>query len=200
MSLTTKRALANSFKKLLSKRSFDKITVKDIVEDCGVNRQTFYYHFHDIYDLIEWIFQDAAEDLIRNGLDYEDWSAGLEILLQYLQENRALILNAYNSISHEVVADYIKKVLRPYAENIVHKQAELMGSSVAEEDVELVTDIFTLASSGLVMEWIGGQMLPNDTMIRMDKFRKAISGSIQFMLHNLSGDAHPNDGTEGKEQ
>ena len=181
MSLTTKRALANSLKKLLSKRSFDKITVKDIVEDCGVNRQTFYYHFHDIYDLIEWIFQDAAEDLIRNGLDYEDWSAGLEILLQYLQENRALILNAYNSISHEVVADYIKKVLRPYAENIVHKQAELMGSSVAEEDVELVTDIFTLASSGLVMEWIGGQMLPNDTMIRMDKFRKAISGSIQFM-------------------
>mgnify|MGYP001233706116 CR=1 FL=1 len=200
MSLTTKRALANSLKKLLSKRSFDKITVKDIVEDCGVNRQTFYYHFHDIYDLIEWIFQDAAEDLIRNGLDYEDWSAGLEILLQYLQENRALILNAYNSISHEVVADYIKKVLRPYAENIVHKQAELMGSSVADEDVELVTDIFTLASSGLVMEWIGGQMLPNDTMIRMDKFRKAISGSIQFMLHNLSGDAHPNDGTEGKEQ
>jgi len=200
MSLTTKRALANSLKKLLSKRSFDKITVKDIVEDCGVNRQTFYYHFHDIYDLIEWIFQDAAEDLIRNGLDYEDWSAGLEILLQYLQENRALILNAYNSISHEVVADYIKKVLRPYAENIVHKQAELMGSSVAEEDVELVTDIFTLASSGLVMEWIGGQMLPNDTMIRMDKFRKAISGSIQFMLHNLSGDAHPNDGIEGKEQ
>lgn len=199
MSLTTKRALANSLKKLLSKRSFDKITVKDIVEDCGVNRQTFYYHFHDIYDLIEWIFQDAAEDLVRNGLNYEDWSAGLEILLQYLQENRALILNAYNSISHEVVADYIKKVLRPYAEHIVRKQADLMEPSVEDEDVELVTDIFTLASSGLVMEWIGGQMLPNDTLIRMDKFRKAISGSIQFMLHNLSGDAHPNDGTEGEE-
>lgn len=199
MSLTTKRALANSLKKLLSKRSFDKITVKDIVEDCGVNRQTFYYHFHDIYDLIEWIFQDAAEDLVRNGLNYEDWSAGLEILLQYLQENRALILNAYNSISHEVVADYIKKVLRPYAGHIVRKQADLMEPSVEDEDVELVTDIFTLASSGLVMEWIGGQMLPNDTLIRMDKFRKAISGSIQFMLHNLSGDAHPNDGTEGEE-
>ena len=200
MSLTTKRALANSLKKLLSKRSFDKITVKDIVEDCGVNRQTFYYHFHDIYDLIEWIFQDAAEELIRNGLDYEDWSAGLEILLQYLQENRALILNAYNSISHEVVAVYIKKMLRPYAESIVRKQAELMEHSVSDEDVELVTDIFTLASSGLVMEWIGGQMLPNDTIIRMDKFRKAISGSIQFMLHNLSGDAHSDDGPEGKEQ
>lgn len=47
MSLTTKRALAASFKKLLAQRGIDKITVKDIVEECGVNRQTFYYHFHD---------------------------------------------------------------------------------------------------------------------------------------------------------
>lgn len=72
MSLTTKRALAGSFEKLLSKRSFDKITVKDIVEDCGVNRQTFYYHFHDIYDLIEWIFQDAADHVDEDLLDYND--------------------------------------------------------------------------------------------------------------------------------
>ena len=50
MSLTTKRALAESLKKLLSKKNLDKITVKDIVTDCGVNRQTFYYHFHDIYN------------------------------------------------------------------------------------------------------------------------------------------------------
>lgn len=200
MSLTTKRALANSFKKLLRKRSFDKITVKDIVEDCGVNRQTFYYHFHDIYDLIEWVFQDAAEDLARNGLDYEDWSAGLEILLQYLQENRILILNAYNSISHEVVANYIRKVLRPYAESIVHKQAAQMKDPVADEDVEVVTDIFTLAASGLVMEWIGNQMMASDTAIRLDKFRQAISGSIQFMLHNLSSDTTQNHPSERKEQ
>lgn len=200
MSLTTKRALANSLKKLLSKRSFDKITVKDIVEDCGVNRQTFYYHFHDIYDLIEWIFQDEAEELVRNGLNYEDWSTGLTTLLQYLEENRALILNAYNSISHEVVANYVKKMLRPYAEHIVRKQAEAMDGPAVDEDVSLVTDIFTMAASGLVMEWIGGQMLPNDTVIRMDKFRQAISGSIQFMLHNLRDTPNETGCPDRKEQ
>lgn len=187
MSLTTKRALANSLTKLLGKRSFDKITVKDIVEDCGVNRQTFYYHFHDIYDLIEWIFQDAAEDLLKDHFEYQDWSAGLDKLLGYLQENRVLILNAYHSISHEVVANYVKKMLRPYAEHIVRGQASFMADPVAEEDIELVTDIFTLAAAGLIMEWIGSQMLSSDPGIRMDKFRMAISGSIQFMLHNLSG-------------
>ena len=70
-----KYALAQSLKKLLSVRKLDKITVKDIVEDCGVNRQTFYYYFRDIYDLLEWNFQDAAEKLIRSGLDQKDWRA-----------------------------------------------------------------------------------------------------------------------------
>lgn len=186
MSLTTKHALAESLKKLLSKRSFDKITVKDIVEDCGVNRQTFYYHFHDIYDLVEWIFQDAAETLAQKQLDYDDWTSGLELLMKYLQENRLLILNAYNSISHEVVSDYIKKGLRPYAEAIVRKEAE--GMDVKDEDVEFVTDVFTLGAAGLVSEWIGKQMQNGDTTLKINKFKMAMSGSIRFMLRNLNGE------------
>ena len=54
MRQTTKEAIAQAFEGLLEKRSIDKITVKDIVAECGVNRQTFYYHFRDIYDLMEW--------------------------------------------------------------------------------------------------------------------------------------------------
>lgn len=57
MPIQTKRAIAESFKKLLSKRGLKKITVRDIVEDCGVNRQTFYYHFHDVYDLMDGFFR-----------------------------------------------------------------------------------------------------------------------------------------------
>ena len=67
---TMKYALAQSLKKLLSIRKLDKITVKDIVEDCGVNRQTFYYYFRDIYDLLEWNFHDATERLLRSGFDH----------------------------------------------------------------------------------------------------------------------------------
>lgn len=65
MSLTTKRALAESLKKLLSKKNLDKITVKDIITDCGVNRQTFYYHFHDIYALTEWALRRASLEKTR---------------------------------------------------------------------------------------------------------------------------------------
>ncbi|MEG1430525.1 MAG: TetR family transcriptional regulator, partial [Oscillospiraceae bacterium] len=60
MSQTTKKALAASLVRLLSEKPLDKITVVDIAEDCEVNRQTFYYHFQDIYDLVEWYFMSET--------------------------------------------------------------------------------------------------------------------------------------------
>jgi len=189
MSLSTKRALAESFEKLLSKRSFDKITVKDIVEDCGVNRQTFYYHFHDVYDLIEWIFQDAAENINASTLDYDDWTSGLEILMEFLQQNRTLILNAYNSISHEVVGNYIKQGLRPYCAAIVEHQASEMTQPVRAEDKTYVIELLTLAATGIVTQWIGQQMRPETNAFQsMERLKTAMNGTIQLMLKNLGGE------------
>ena len=68
MSQTTKRALEASFKKLLLEKPLNKITINDITEDCGVNRMTFYYHFKDIYDLVDWILaEDAAKVLVHGA-------------------------------------------------------------------------------------------------------------------------------------
>ena len=188
MSLTTKRALAGSFRKLLSKRGLDKITVKDIVEDCGVNRQTFYYHFHDIYDLLEWVLKDTAEKLLSQEADYSDWTAGLESVMEFIQENRILVLNAYYSISHETLADDIKQCLRPYTSELVQSQARDMDRPVAQEDLDFVTDIFTLTASGFIMEWIGKNLKREDTTRRLERFRAAANGSVRFMLQNLAGD------------
>lgn len=61
MSQVTKRALDQSLKNLLLKKPLTKITVNDIAEDCGINRMTFYYHFKDIYDLVEWVLPGGRE-------------------------------------------------------------------------------------------------------------------------------------------
>lgn len=185
MPLTTKQALAASLKKLLAKRGLEKITVKDIVEDCGVNRQTFYYHFHDVYALIEWIFQDAADRLAGDGLNEQDWTAGLESLMAYLRQERALVLNVYHSVSHEAVVDYIKRVLRPYVRVVVTVQAECMEQLARRENVDFVTDMFTLAAAGVITEWLGHGMEMEDTDERLRKFRTAMSGSVHLMLRNL---------------
>ena len=76
MRQTTKEAIAQAFEGLLEKRSIDKITVKDIVTECGVNRQTFYYHFRDIYDLMEWALAKSIEKYaglnLSAGMDWQE--------------------------------------------------------------------------------------------------------------------------------
>ena len=96
MAQTTKRALAASLMKLLKERSLDNITVKDIVEDCEVNRQTFYYHFQDIYDLLFWVFESQADEVIGGKRDTETWPEGFLRVFQYAQENRGMILHVFN--------------------------------------------------------------------------------------------------------
>ncbi len=188
MSQTTKRALADSLKKLLAKRSLDKITVKDIIDDCGVNRQTFYYHFHDIYALVEWIFCDAAQTLTDQELDYDNWGVGLEVLLEHMLNDRILILNAYNSISHEVVSDYAKEFLRPFAERVVQTQAREMEPPASEEDMSFVVDLVTLMASGFTMEWVGRRMQDKYLAEHIRKLQIALDGSVTLMLKNLTED------------
>ncbi len=65
MSQTTKRALEASLKNLLLKKPLDKITIQDIADDCGISRMTFYYHFKDIYDLVEWSCMEDATRALR---------------------------------------------------------------------------------------------------------------------------------------
>ena len=65
MSIYTKKAIMDSFVKMLSQKSFDKITIKDIIEDCGLNRSTFYYYYEDIYALLEDVLQTELERKIK---------------------------------------------------------------------------------------------------------------------------------------
>ena len=184
--MTTKQALAESFKKLLAKRGLDKITVKDVVEDCGVNRQTFYYYFHDLYELLDWVFQDTADMLLWDQMDYDDWTLGVQTLMEYLRREQVLVLNAYHSVSHEMVADYLKKRLRPYILRLVQTQAKGLEHPAREEDVEFLTDIYTLTAAGIIMEWIGRQMKVQGTEERLKQFFAAMDGTVCFMLNNLS--------------
>ena len=179
-----KYALAQSLKKLLSTRKLDKITVKDIAEDCGVNRQTFYYYFRDIYDLLEWNFCDATERLIRSGLDHGDWRSGVKAVTEYLQENRTLVWNAYHSISHDSVSEFLKRTLRPHILSAVREEAKGLDWEPCQENVDFVADIFTLTAAGIVMEWIGTQRMEG-TEERLNELFTAMDGSVSLMLRNL---------------
>ena len=91
----TERQLADSLKKLLTRKTLDRITVRDITDDCGVNRQTFYYHFHDVYDLVEWMFRQAAEMYMTEGPEDMNWQELTERIIRSFLEEKSFIMNTY---------------------------------------------------------------------------------------------------------
>lgn len=82
MTNATKAALEASLKKLLLKKPLDKITINDLTTDCGISRMAFYYHFKDIYDLVEWSCLEDATQALQGKKTYETWQEGLQQILR----------------------------------------------------------------------------------------------------------------------
>lgn len=184
MSQTTKRALAASLKKLLLKKPLDKITITDIAEDCEINRQTFYYHFKDIYDLIEWIcLEDAAK--VLDGKKTDTWQKGFLQIFEALLTNRPFIMNVYHSISREQVELYLYKVTYGLLIGVIEEQAAAM--CVRGEDKQFISDFYKYAFVGLVLEWIRGGMKQDPAQI-IERLSLLIQGDISRALERYRTD------------
>ena len=106
----TKKALAQSLKELGSTKILDKITVADITNHCGVNRQTFYYHFNDKYELLNWIYTEDLFKPLTKDLDFFNWGDKLVGLLKYMKNMKPFFMNTIKS-SNNFFAEYMDKVL-----------------------------------------------------------------------------------------
>lgn len=111
MSQVTKRALEQSLKNLLLKKPLTKITVGDITEDCGINRMTFYYHFKDIYDLVEWSCLEDAKRALEEKKTYDTWQQGFLQIFKAVQENKPFILNVCRCVHREQVEKYLQPLV-----------------------------------------------------------------------------------------
>ena len=107
MQNATKYALEASLKKFLLKKPVDKITISDLTNDCGISRMSFYYHFKDIYDLVEWAcFEDAAQAL-QGKKTHDTWQEGLMQIFEAVMENKPFILNVYHALSRDQIESYL---------------------------------------------------------------------------------------------
>lgn len=103
MSQITKRALGASLKNMLLQKPLNKITINDITEDCGISRMTFYYHFKDIYDLVEWVCVEDARQALAGKKTYDTWQEGFLNIFYAVQENKTFIMNVYRSVSRRQI-------------------------------------------------------------------------------------------------
>lgn len=181
MAQTTKKALAQALKELLGEKPLDKITVVDIVNRCEVNRQTFYYHFQDIYDLIEWIFLNETTKALSDNKTYDTWQVGFLDVFDYIIANKKLIQNLYKSIAREQLETFLYKEVYNLLISIVNEKAK--GMKVRENDKAFIANFFKYALVGLVLDWIGKGMKEDPHLI-IKRLSLLIQDDMQKALHN----------------
>ena len=152
MNQLTQKALARAIMDLLRTRTLDKITIRDITDSCGLTRNTFYYHFHDIYDLLRWIFQEMTDEIMNKYVDEQDWEGGLEETLAFLYENRQMILHVYESISFDLLLRFVNDVIYRHAEVIVSREAK--DIQLSREAITIAAEFYMNAIVGSVLRWI----------------------------------------------
>lgn len=155
MTQLTQRAMAASLKKLLSRKTLDKITVKEIADDCGVKRQTFYYHFKDIYDLLEWTFIQEGEQFIDAERICENWQDVYLEVFQYIENNKNFTINAYNSMGREHLERYFYKIVYDLIALFIDGTG---GSQIPQEDKDFICNFYKYALVGIILDWIRGGM------------------------------------------
>ena len=185
MSELTKRALEQSLKNLLLQKPLNKITISDIADDCGINRMTFYYHFKDIYDLVEWSCQEDAAKALAGKKTYETWQQGFEQIFEAVLANKPFIMNVYHSVSREQVENYLYKVTYDLLEGVVEEQAQ--GMSVRQEDKAFIATLYKYMFVGLMLDWIKSDMKGDPALI-VERLEQVIHGSVSAALGRLRTD------------
>ncbi len=181
MSQITKHALEDSLKNLLLRKPLSKITISDIAKDCGINRMTFYYHFKDIYDLIEWICTEETARAINGKKTYETWQQGFLQTFQMVLENKPFISNVYHSISREKIEDYFYAITYDLLIGVVEEKA--VGMKVSEESKKFIANFYNFAFVGLLLDWIKKDM-QEDPQLIIDQLSTLIQGEVSRALNN----------------
>lgn len=179
MSQITKRALEESLKRMLLKKPVNKITILDITEDCGISRMTFYYHFKDIYDLIEWSCLEDAAKALDGKKTYDTWQQGFLQIFQAVLENKPFIQNVYQSVSREQVENYLYTLTYRLLIGVVEEKAA--GMDVRDTDKEFIANFYKFAFVGLMLDWIKDGMKKDPQQI-IDRLSILIEGEITRAL------------------
>lgn len=170
----TKRALAAAMKELMTQKPFSKISIANICDKCDMNRKSFYYHFKDKYDLMNWIFDMDVIPLAQEIDELMSWDA-IEVLCNYFYENRVFYRNALSVQGQNSFSDHFHELLLPL---IANRIGEILGEDeVTDFQVNFFADACTLA----LKRWLLDRecISPEELIINLKSCVKYISLRVQ---------------------
>ena len=153
MAAFTKIVIRRVFEGLLSIKQLDKITVKDITDQCGISRNTFYYHYQDIYGVFKAYVEHSMDEIFNILKQEKDQAHICERVVEYLENHRTVFENILRSVKNGEV----RKILDDSSHQFFNYVVDSIGEGIDSdpEDRELICAMCQHAVSGIMYEWLG---------------------------------------------
>ena len=153
----TKKLFANTLKELLAEKPFDKITVSELTKRCGVNRQTFYYHFETIIDLYKWVLQEEAGPLLlRITSDPYQWKDAVLEILYYIKANASAVLSALRSVENQQIRAFFVDYFRQAFSGLFDVICQDLD--VDQDFKDFIANLLVTGAAGLAIQWLESGM------------------------------------------
>lgn len=181
----TKAALEESLKRFLLKKPLDKITITDLTTDCGISRMAFYYHFKDIYDLVEWSCVEDGAKALQGKKTSESWTEGLTQIFEAVLENKPFIMNVYRNADRERMENYLYKLTYDLIAGVVEEKSK--GLDLTEEDKKFIANFYKYGFVGIMIEWIQAGM-KEDIEELVNKMSLTLHDTVTTSVQNFQQD------------
>ncbi|MDO5037351.1 MAG: TetR-like C-terminal domain-containing protein [Tissierellia bacterium] len=150
----TKELIKKEFLQMLETAPFKEITIGKLADRCEINRNTFYYHYDDIYMLVREILQDQLDKVDEEFKATYSWEESLLYAVSFILDNKRAAQNMFKSIDKADVDAYLHQICRVVMRKYVDKECALKGILAQEEDKALIVSFYQAALAGLLEEWM----------------------------------------------
>lgn len=178
----TKISLGESLKKLMRTKRLEKITIQDLTADCGVSRMAFYYHFKDIYDLVEWVCMEDGKRALQDKKTCDTWQEGISRIFEAVLENKEFIVNVCRSLGRERVERYLYRFTYDIVRDVVEEKCR--GAELSEKQKDSITDFYKYGFVGTVLNWIDHGMKEDYSEI-VENMSVMLYENIDHSVHNF---------------
>lgn len=163
----TKKALVDAFKQVMQNKPFDKISVSDITNVCHLNRQTFYYHFEDKYDLMNWLYYQEIFLPLVETLNHQNYHQSFQEMFEKMLQEKAIYQNALTMSSDFGFKQYLYSIL----EQLVIMIFDNHQTNRNEEIYALDIQFYTHGLTGIIIDWVnkGMRIKPSELADEMNK-------------------------------
>ncbi len=183
----TKKEIKLTMLKLLQSKPLDSIKVRDIIDECGISRNTFYYHYHDIYDVLADSFNNILNEIIDGDDDNFSWENAFHKIAGSALINKSIISNIFSSKYADKIKLYMANGIGRIIEHKIKDLCKKKNLCVNDDDIRIISIFYKHAIAGTFSEWVqlGMKTNPEDFIKKLGRiFPENIENSLNVIENN----------------